>query len=572
VVTNFKALEDFRVSHDGEAWVLKGRSQLGSELETCLLLGAGLTGDMFAQEGQPLQGGVAGELYDFFDGTANPASFDTAGNIGFGARARGGSSAIDEKVVVYNATTGVHTVVLKEGDPALGLFDYPPDPSGDEIFGSSIASIHLRDDGLVGFANTPIGNCHSFRYPAFFVGNNSFRQSGVSVIGGFVWDSFDYDDCGGTPDGLHWYAKGDIEGVPTTSNRILAVDDNIELREGSPVPGSAMIAADVFHTKMVSNGDWFSRGDDDADNDWAIYNSAVVAETGDEIGSTGEHLGAVFLAFAGNRVGDWVLVANTDDPDTSRDTVLLLNGEVFVREGDPVDLDGNGAFDDDVFIGRGDSALSAFAPDDIFLSDDGMLYFIAPLRNAAGEDLGSDPPFGSGGDAFMGVQLGPEPCNAEAVRSYKDHGGTRLYLDMGVSGGIEPRLGGIVELDIELDSAAGFSGGVSVDCTPCGWSGSATAAVTGNTVTVVFDTALPDTCCCTVTLDCGAEVCVCGLEGDIDRGGLVSTGDASIIKPHFGDTPTDADAEFDFDVSGLVTTGDFSQVKPKFGNSAQECP
>jgi hypothetical protein len=88
-----------------------------------------------------------------------------------------------------------------------------------------------------------------------------------------------------------------------------------------------------------------------------------------------------------------------------------------------------------------------------------------------------------------------------------------------------------------------------------------------------LDTALPDTCCCNVTLDCDAEVCVCSLEGDIDRGGLVSTGDASIIKPKFGDTPTDADAELDFDVNGLVSTGDFSQVKPKFGNALQDlCP
>ena len=80
-----------------------------------------------------------------------------------------------------------------------------------------------------------------------------------------------------------------------------------------------------------------------------------------------------------------------------------------MREGDPVDLDGNGEFDDDAFIGRGNAALSAFHPDDIFLSDDGMLYFFASLRNAAGEDLGS---FGTGGDAFLRLQLGDD-CPAD---------------------------------------------------------------------------------------------------------------------------------------------------------------
>ena len=109
-----------------------------------------------------------------------------------------------------------------------------------------------------------------------------------------------------------------------------------------------------------------------------------------------------------------------------------------------------------------------------------------------------------------------------------------------------------------------------------GGSGTATAsdpsAGDDNTVTVTFDPALPDEACCVITLACEAEVCVCGLEGDIDRSGLVSTGDASIIKPRFGDTPTDADAEFDYDVSGLISTSDFSQVKPKFGNATPGCP
>jgi hypothetical protein len=172
-----------------------------------------------------------------------------------------------------------------------------------------------------------------------------------------------------------------------------------------------------------------------------------------------------------------------------------------------------------------------------------------------------------------------EFCTASACASCRNHGAAgRLCLDMGLSGGVEPRLGGILELDITVDDASGHSGGVSVDCGPCSWTGSASTSVSGNVVTVTFDTALPDQCCCTVTLDCddgagSAEVCVCGLEGDIDRGGLVSTGDASIVKPKFGDTPTDADAEFDFDVSGLVSTSDFSQVKPKFGNALlNSCP
>ena len=124
-----------------------------------------------------------------------------------------------------------------------------------------------------------------------------------------------------------------------------------------------------------------------------------------------------------------------------------------------------------------------------------------------------------------------------------------------------------------LDDASAFAGVVSVDCSPGGWNGMTDVSVDGSTVTVSFEPALPEASCCTVGLDCGAEVCVCGLEGDMDGDGTVTTGDASIIKPAFGTIPDAASAPFDMDLSGLITTGDFSVVKPRFGNTLPSpCP
>jgi hypothetical protein len=167
-------------------------------------------------------------------------------------------------------------------------------------------------------------------------------------------------------------------------------------------------------------------------------------------------------------------------------------------------------------------------------------------------------------------------CAAMAVRSYRTHGSAgELYLDMGTTGGVEPRQGGIQKLEIDLDYAFAATQVVAVNCWPTGWTGAVPYGISGtvgDTVTVDFSPALPDEACCTIELDCGAWICVRGLEGDVDRSGLVTTGDASIIKPKFGDTPTAADAEFDFDVSGLISTADFSQIKPSFGNLAPACP
>lgn len=82
---------------------------------------------------------------------------------------------------------------------------------------------------------------------------NTALQSGVSAIGTEIWDNFDYDDCGGTPDGLHWFAKGDTENPSTAIDDILAVDDQIVLQvKASPVaPGSTVSMAAIFFTHAL---------------------------------------------------------------------------------------------------------------------------------------------------------------------------------------------------------------------------------------------------------------------------------------------------------------------------------
>jgi hypothetical protein len=399
VFTEFKALEDLSVSPDGSQWILKGRNWLGDQLETMLLIGSGTTGAVFAQEGQPVHDGLPGELYDFFG--SSPPHFNELGQFVYTARARGGVAANAQKGIFFDGTT--YHMVRQQGDPAYGLIDYPPNPSGDELFGNSFGSFHLLNNGVIGCQDGTIQNLHSFRRPAIFYDDTAFKQSGVTPIDGSIWDSFDSNEFWTTPDGTTWYAEGDDEGA-TTQDDILVVNDVVVLREGSTIGDSGIVLADIFYTKLLPNGDWYSRGDDPSDNDWAVRNGAVLAATGDAIiVDSAEHWTAAFYSFTGNCNGDWVLAGTTDNGDIQTDSVIVLNGtDVAAREGDPVDLDGNGVFDDDAYLGRGDATLSAFHANDIFLSDDMMLYFFASLRNAAGEDLGS---FGTGGDAFLRINL-----------------------------------------------------------------------------------------------------------------------------------------------------------------------
>ena len=401
VTTEFKALEVLSVSPDGSDWILKARNWLGSDLETMLMRGSGVCGKVLAQEGQPVHDGEPNEVYDFFG--SSPPHYNELNQFVYTARARGGDSTTKQKGIFYDGTD--FFIVRAESDPALGLADDPGNPTGDELFGNSFGSFHLLNNGVIGSQDSTIQNIHSSYRPAIFYDATAFKQSNVSTIGPSIWDSQDSNKFWTTPDGTRWIAQGDDIQV-TTVDDILVVDDVVVLREGSVIPGYAITVAAVFQTKLLPNGDWFSRGDDPGDNDWAVRSGTLIAATGDPITTgSGEHWADVFYSFTGNTVGDWVIAGNTDNGDIQTDSVIVLNGtDVVVREGDPVDLDGNGSFDDDAYIGRGVATSTAFHADDIFLTDDLMLYFFASLRNAAGEDLGE---FGTGGDAFMRIDLSP---------------------------------------------------------------------------------------------------------------------------------------------------------------------
>ncbi len=165
------------------------------------------------------------------------------------------------------------------------------------------------------------------------------------------------------------------------------------------------------------------------------------------------------------------------------------------------------------------------------------------------------------------------PCEPLAVRSYRDHAAAgELYLDMGISDGIEPRVGGIVKLEVDLDDTWSYRAGATVNCDPA-WSGTITeTGPIGDTVTLEFDPALPDEAYCTIEFGCGGEVCVTLCEGDMNLDGVTNTTDASSVKLRFGQTPTDANCEWDFNNDGAINTTDASQVKLRFGKAAPACP
>jgi hypothetical protein len=96
--------------------------------------------------------------------------------------------------------------------------------------------------------------------------------------------------------------------------------------------------------------------------------------------------------------------------------------------------------------------------------------------------------------------------------------------------------------------------------------------VAGDTVTVTFSPALPDQDACTVTLDCGATMCIRTCEGDLNQSGSCTTADALQCKIMIGQPLTNANAMWDFNCSGNISTSDCLAIKIRFGFTAPQCP
>jgi hypothetical protein len=160
---------------------------------------------------------------------------------------------------------------------------------------------------------------------------------------------------------------------------------------------------------------------------------------------------------------------------------------------------------------------------------------------------------------------------AWSCKTYGEGGGFRLPLN---DNKIEPRKPGVSRLEFVLNKPAGsVSAGVSCSESP-GYQPQITVSGEGtDLIAVEFDPPLPDQDCCTITLTGGVEggFQVRTLAGDINRDGKVTTGDMSIIKPHFREYTDEDNVLYDFNCDGVITTSDFSQIKPLLQHTAPAC-
>lgn len=386
-VTTFRQFFQFTISPDGSMWALRASNQLGADFENIVLMGSGTTGTKFLQESEAMPAGSVGELVDFFG--SGFGRFNDANDFAFSLRARGASTL--QKVLSWSSGGGF-VAEYQQGSLYTGLAD--TGATGDEAVGNSVGSIHILNDGRIGSQDSTVTGIATARRPVTAYDLAGFRQSNVSIVTGLggvgteTVSGISANNFYTTTDGTKWGFVGDIA-RPTGFSNALIVNDEVIMRQQQPLPGSASTFFDgtalgAYGSEIYCRG---GLGLTSATGAFAWRSDGLLVETGDEIISppSGETwIGTSFSGFSGNRNGDWLLVGRTSAAEATND-VIVLNGEsIIVREGDPVDVDGNGLFDDDCFIGHATNTSSAYTPDTMFVTDDGWLYFMANIKNGAG--------------------------------------------------------------------------------------------------------------------------------------------------------------------------------------------
>ncbi|MEM8710289.1 MAG: hypothetical protein AAGG01_05015 [Planctomycetota bacterium] len=367
--------------HPSGPWILTALADLPSSRDEVLIA----SGSLVIQEGDPAPWTVSENC-----GTIDTrCSINASGDLAFATNTSG---TVDDDYVATRIA-GTWGFAAREGELLPGGSGAVLDDTIDSPVILSDGSVGYAADGLDGSATADVDD------DAIVLAGAVLLRKGVTVPPGQsgtstdrTLDNFDLSDFWASDNGAQYLVQGDLSGS-TSSDDVVIVNGAVVLQEGFAVPGSGFVepidSSGIKAVSMDASGHWFARGDNDGtEQDWVVRDGDLIAATGSRV-LFGEPelwsdfaLDACFFGHVGNARGDYVIAGMTDNADLSRDAVIVLNGaDVVAREGDPVDLDGNGALDDDLYF-------DGFGEDDLFLTDALELYVVATLRNGAGARVG----------------------------------------------------------------------------------------------------------------------------------------------------------------------------------------
>ncbi len=385
------------ISPDGGSYIFSADTDLASSTDEVVIVGntADGTGTVVVQEGT-----TALDLGDLVGPIETKLSINDAGQYAFATNTDAATSS-DEVIVKWDGSMFV--TVAREGDFA------PPTAA---LYSTTLASPNIINDGTVWFIADTDGLTDIDQFVLSDDGADAVLQEGVTLVGPALWDAFDTGDLSVDATGANFLVEGDDDGL-TASDKIAAFNNTVVIRENEVLAGSGFSeGADAFsptdYLQVTTTGNWWARGGNNDDQDWVLRNGAVLATTGGPIfaGATESFddgsFASTFFLFAESSTGDFIIGGATDSGDSSADTVVVLNDErLIAREGDPIDLDNNGVFDDN-------AAIRSFGNDDAIITPDGVVYLVCTMRT--GDDNGSNTDIG---DAIIRIDTSADGCPCE---------------------------------------------------------------------------------------------------------------------------------------------------------------
>lgn len=361
-------------------WALTADTDLPTTEDEILLV----NGVVKAREGTAVSWNV-GENIGLLD---TRLSINDAGTFVF-ATNTDGATVTDEYIVSGSITTTTLSIAAQEGITT----NLPALPG--TTWGSTLDSGVIATDGTVGLSSDAILGVPTTEDDILVLGNTLLAQEGVTIptgqVGSEVWENFSADDYWISADGNTWLVQGDLAG-DTNFDGVVVVNGSVVVQESVILPGSGFSnpvdVSGIVGVHMSTGGHWFVRGNNDlTEQDWVYSNGAVVASSGSPIyvgateNFTDTEFSDTFFMHVADSDGNYVIGGVSDGPTTANGVLVLNNSVVIARESDPIDLDGNGSFDDGIYF-------NTFGNDDGYLSDNGTFYVVASMKNITGTVLG----------------------------------------------------------------------------------------------------------------------------------------------------------------------------------------
>ncbi len=398
-------------SPNGDLWILRAEADADLAQRQLILVGAETQGTTVLQRGDldPAQPPFGFNAIGIID---EAMSINDSGS--WVARTRDDDSPTQHFILKFDSPTAEFSKPAKTGDPVPGI------PGAE--YGNVMNSANITNTGEVGLIATSLDGVPTSENAAVIFGNQVLAQQGVTapnanpdlmIDASNTWNFPTSNTFEVSGDGSSYIFRSTINNSATSENSVTAVNNEAVLRQGFDIPGDTILnsSANTPNNQVMNgNGDWMVRGPVASGDRYVVFNGEVVAWTGGPTGlpdnSTWGGFTQTFRAMASNANGDFVIGGQTDDADPSRNEFFVLycaNGSVveLMRAGDPVDLSGNGQFDNSAF-------LDQWQNDRVFMNNT-HVYFVAQVRDT----FDGSNRFGQG---FFRVELpdcGDPPCPAD---------------------------------------------------------------------------------------------------------------------------------------------------------------